>query len=77
MLDVLYEILETDSYGNADWITESPKSYREYIQELIDLARSYGAKTLKEIYVEEDMIVPEYERELNLIKEYCSTYKYC
>ena len=77
VLDVLYEILETDSYGNADWITESPKSYREYIQELIDLARSYGAKTLKEIYVEEDMIVPEYERELSLIKEYCSTYKYC
>ena len=53
-----------------------PKITEDYIQDLIDFAKSHGAKTTEEIYAEEDKIEPDYEQEINLIKEYCSTYQY-
>ena len=76
ILDILYELHDSPSRYYGDWFTDTQKSDKEYIQDLIDFTRFYGAKTTEEIYAEEDAIEPEYERELSLIKEYCSTYKY-
>lgn len=76
ILDILYELHDSPPRYYGDWFTDTQKSHKEHIQNLIDFARSYGAKTTEEVYAEEDKVEPDYEQEINLIKEYCSTYQY-